>query len=122
MLDRLREQMGAAAATLDYERAAMLRDQVRAIDRTVERQMLSTTKKEDLDVYGLAREGDRACVQVFFVRGTQMTGRDHFVLEGVDGRIRRGRPRQPSAAVLRERAVHPAPRGHADRSGGPRRA
>ncbi len=85
VLDRLGEQMDAAAEALDYERAAMLRDQIRAIERTVERQMLSTTKKEDLDVYGLAREGDRACVQVFFVRGTQMTGRDHFVLEGVTG-------------------------------------
>ncbi len=85
VLDRLREQMDAAAERLDYERAAMLRDQLRAIERTVERQMLSTTKKEELDVYGLAREGDRACVQVFFVRGTQMTGRDHFVLEGVAG-------------------------------------
>ena len=85
VLDRLSEQMDSAAEALDYERAAMLRDQVRAIERTVERQMLSTTKKEDLDVYGLAREGDRACVQVFFVRGTQMTGRDHFVLEGVTG-------------------------------------
>ena len=85
VLGRLEEQMDAAAEGLDYERAAMLRDQMRAIERTVERQMLSTTKKEDLDVYGLAREGDRACVQVFFVRGTQMTGRDHFVLEGVTG-------------------------------------
>ncbi len=85
VLGRLGEQMDAAAESLDYERAAMLRDQMRAIERTVERQMLSTTKKEDLDVYGLAREGDRACVQVFFVRGTQMTGRDHFVLEGVTG-------------------------------------
>lgn len=85
VLGRLGEQMDAAAEALDYERAAMLRDQMRAIERTVERQMLSTTKKEDLDVYGLAREGDRACVQVFFVRGTQMTGRDHFVLEGVTG-------------------------------------
>ncbi|MXZ87866.1 MAG: excinuclease ABC subunit UvrC [Dehalococcoidia bacterium] len=85
VLDRLGEQMDGAAESLDYERAAMLRDQIRAIERTVERQMLSTTKKEDLDVYGLAREGDRACVQVFFVRGTQMTGRDHFVLEGVTG-------------------------------------
>ena len=85
VLGRLEEQMDAAAESLDYERAAMLRDQMRAIERTVERQMLSTTKKEDLDVYGLAREGDRACVQVFFVRGTQMTGRDHFVLEGVTG-------------------------------------
>ena len=85
VLDRLRAGMDAAAENLDYERAAMLRDQVRAIERTVERQMLSTTRREDLDVYGLAREGDRACVQVFFVRGTQMTGRDHFVLEGVTG-------------------------------------
>ena len=85
VLDRLRGRMEAAAGALDYERAAMLRDQMRAIERTVERQMLSTTKREELDVYGLAREGDRACVQVFFVRGTQMTGRDHFVLEGVTG-------------------------------------
>ena len=85
MLDRLGDQMDTAAESLDYERAAMLRDQIRAIERTVERQMLSTTKKEELDVYGLAREGDRACVQVFFVRGTQMTGRDHFVMEGVTG-------------------------------------
>lgn len=85
VLDRLRGRMEAAAEALDYERAAMLRDQMRAIERTVERQMLSTTKREELDVYGLAREGDRACVQVFFVRGTQMTGRDHFVLEGVTG-------------------------------------
>ena len=85
VLDRLRGGMEAAAGALDYERAAMLRDQMRAIEHTVERQMLSTTKREELDVYGLAREGDRACVQVFFVRGTQMTGRDHFVLEGVTG-------------------------------------
>ncbi len=85
VLDRLGGQMDAAAEALDFERAAMLRDQIRAIERTVERQMLSTTRKEDLDVFGLAREGDRACVQVFFVRGTQMTGRDHFVLEGVTG-------------------------------------
>ena len=85
VLDRLRAGMDAAAEALDYERAAMLRDQMRAIERTVERQMLSTTRREEMDVYGLACEGDRACVQVFFVRGTQMTGRDHFVLEGVTG-------------------------------------
>ncbi len=85
VLDRLRGQMDSAAAELEYERAAMARDQIRAIERTVERQMVSTTRKEDLDVYGLAREGDRACVQVFFVRGTQMTGSDHFVLEGTTG-------------------------------------
>ena len=85
VIRRLRKQMEAAAERMEFERAAMVRDQVRAIERTVERQMLSTTKKEDLDVFGVARDGDQACVQVFFVRGTQMIGRDTFIVEGVTG-------------------------------------
>jgi excinuclease ABC subunit C len=85
VLRRLKTQMEASAERLDFERAAMVRDQLRAIERTVERQMVSTTKKEDLDVYGMARNGDQACVQVFFVRGTQMIGRDTFMLEGTNG-------------------------------------
>ena len=85
VLRRLTKQMEAAAERMEFERAAMLRDQLRAIERTVERQMVSTTKKEDLDVYGMARNGDQACVQVFFVRGTQMIGRDTFVVEGTSG-------------------------------------
>jgi excinuclease ABC subunit C len=83
VLRRLREQMTRAAEQMEYERAAQIRDQMRSIERTVERQMVSTTRKEDVDVFGLARDGDQACVQVFFVRGTQMIGRDTFVLEGV---------------------------------------
>lgn len=85
VLRRLTKQMEAAAEGMDYERAAMLRDQLRSIERTIERQMISTTKKEDLDAYGLARNGDQACVQVFFIRGTQMIGRDTFMLEGTSG-------------------------------------
>jgi excinuclease ABC subunit C len=92
VLRRLTKQMETAAERMDFERAAMLRDQLRSIERTVERQMVSTTKKEDLDVYGLARNGDQACVQVFFIRGTQMIGRDTFMLEGTSG--------EPDEAVL----------------------
>ncbi|WP_343394552.1 excinuclease ABC subunit UvrC [Candidatus Amarobacter glycogenicus] len=83
VLRRLRHQMEAAAERMEYERAAQVRDQLRSIERTVERQMVSTTRKEDVDIFGIARDGDQACVQVFFVRGTQMIGRDTFVLEGV---------------------------------------
>ena len=83
VLRRLRQQMEAAAERMEYERAAQVRDQLRSIERTVERQMVSTTRKEDVDIFGMAREGDQACVQVFFVRGTQMIGRDTFVVEGV---------------------------------------
>jgi excinuclease ABC subunit C len=82
VIRRLTKQMTAAADRMEFERAAMHRDQLRSIERTVERQMVSTTKKEDLDVYGVARNGDQACVQVFFIRGTQMIGRDTFMLEG----------------------------------------
>ena len=83
VLRRLRHQMEAAAERMEYERAAQVRDQLRSIERTVERQMVSTTRKEDVDIFGIARDGDQACVQVFIVRGTQMIGRDTFVLEGV---------------------------------------
>ncbi|MCK9519200.1 MAG: excinuclease ABC subunit UvrC [Dehalococcoidia bacterium] len=85
VLRRLRKQMDDAAERMEYERAAMIRDQIKAVERTIERQMISTTKKEDMDVFGLARDGDQACVQVFFVRGTQMIGRDTFMLEGTRG-------------------------------------
>lgn len=92
VLKRLQQQMEDTAARMEFERAAVLRDQLRAIERTVERQTVVTIRKEDLDIFGLARDGDRACVQVYFVRGTQMIGRDNFILEGVTG--------EPDAAVL----------------------
>ena len=92
VLRRLREQMEAAAERLEFERAAMIRDQVRSLERTIERQMVATTRTEDLDIFGLSRDGDQACVQVFFVRGTHMIGRDHFIVEGVTD--------EPDAAIL----------------------
>jgi excinuclease ABC subunit C len=92
VLRRLRKQMDDAAGRMEYERAAQIRDQLRAIERTVERQMVSTTRKEDVDIFGLARDSDQACVQVFFVRGMQMIGRDTFMLEGVRD--------EPDSAVL----------------------
>jgi excinuclease ABC subunit C len=85
VMRRLSRQMEEAAERLEFERAAMVRDQLKAIERTVERQLVGTTKSEDLDIYGLFRDGDQACVQVFFIRGTQMIGRDNFILEGVTG-------------------------------------
>jgi excinuclease ABC subunit C len=85
VIDRLHAQMREASERMEYERAAMVRDQVRSIERTVERQLVQTTKKEDLDIYGMSRNGDQACVQVFFIRGTHMIGRDNFILEGVTG-------------------------------------
>ncbi len=82
VMRRLREQMEEASENLEFERAAGIRDQLKSIERTVERQMVSTTKNEDMDVFGMARNGDQACMQVFFIRGTHMIGRDTFMVEG----------------------------------------
>ncbi len=88
----LKGQMSAAAEALDYERAALLRDQVQAIERVAEKQLVDRVRSTDEDVFGLARDtladgktGSEACVQVFFIRGRQMVGRDFFTLDGTAG-------------------------------------
>ena len=78
----LRLRMGQASQELDFERAALLRDQVRAIERTTERQLMALPERVDMDVFGLARENAEACVQVFFVRRGNVIGRDNFALDG----------------------------------------
>lgn len=79
----LTAKMHAAADRFDFEQAAQVRDQIESLDRITERQQMATTRPVDMDVFGLARADDEACVQVFFVRGTKVVGRDHFMLQGV---------------------------------------
>ena len=74
--------MGRASETLDFERAARLRDQSKAIRRVTERQQMATTKNLDADIFALARGEDEACVHVFFVRGTVVADTDSFILQG----------------------------------------
>ncbi len=78
----IQSRMEAAAEALDFERAAQLRDQIKAIDQVVEKQKVVNTDTVDEDVIAFARANGDACVQVFFIRGGKLTGRDYFVLEG----------------------------------------
>ncbi|MEW5872462.1 MAG: excinuclease ABC subunit UvrC [Chloroflexota bacterium] len=79
---RLRTEMEQAAEELQFERAAARRDQIRAIDSVVERQKVISSDYIDSDVLALARADGDACVQVFFIRGGKLIGRDYFLLEG----------------------------------------
>ncbi len=86
VLARLREDMTQAAEALQFERAARIRDQVSAIERvTLERRQMATTTTLDADIFALARDGDEACVQVFFARGTVVADTDSFTLDGTHG-------------------------------------
>jgi excinuclease ABC subunit C len=78
----LRKEMQVASGHLEYERAARLRDQVQAIERTTEQQVMEVRDRTDMDVFGLAREDQEAYVQVWFVRKGNVIGRDNFQLDG----------------------------------------
>jgi excinuclease ABC subunit C len=82
---RLTAEMEQAAAEEKYERAAVLRDQVQALNAVRERQKVISTDQEDQDILGLARQGSEACVQVFFVRRGRLLGRESFFLDRLGG-------------------------------------
>ena len=84
IVERLRFQMEQEADDLKFERAAALRDQIDAIDKVVERQKVVSSEYIDSDVLALARSNSDACVQVFFIRGGKLIGRDYFMLEGTE--------------------------------------
>jgi len=69
--------MERAAAALEFERAAVLRDQVATLRRIQERQYVSG-EGGDLDIIGCAQEGGQCCVQVFFIRGGRNLGNKAF--------------------------------------------
>ncbi len=80
-----RGEMDRAAESLEYERAAALRDQLKALDRTLERQDVHAYDGDDYDVHAAAlAEGD-AAVAVFRVREGTIVGREHFYLDGAEG-------------------------------------
>jgi len=85
LIKLLAARMEEAAAKLDFERAAQLRDQLQAVREVVERQKIITGGFEDQDVVAVAQAPDEACVMVFFVRGGKLIGREHFMLRGTEG-------------------------------------
>ena len=77
----LTRQMQQASEATEYERAAALRDKVKAIERTMESQKMAAHTTTEEDVLGLARQDTQAAVQLFAVRGGKMVGRDVFLLD-----------------------------------------
>ncbi|MDQ3681155.1 MAG: excinuclease ABC subunit UvrC [Actinomycetota bacterium] len=81
---RLEEDMGRASATLEYERAARLRDRLGSVRKAIEKQQMVTERSEDIDVVGVAEDELEAAVQVFYVRRGRVVGRKGFVLDKVE--------------------------------------
>jgi excinuclease ABC subunit C len=84
IVSRLQVEMTAAAEALNFEKAAVLRDQLNSIERVVEKQKVISSDQSDSDVLAMARADGEACVQVFFIRNGKLMGREYFVLEGTE--------------------------------------
>ena len=81
----IERRMAVAAENLDFERAADLRDQLKAIERITARQKVIGPDDADQDVIAFARADGDACVQVFFVRHGKLIGREYFMLDNAEG-------------------------------------
>jgi excinuclease ABC subunit C len=84
IIKRLQSEMESAAEKQFYEKAAAVRDQIRAIDTIVEKQKVVSQDQIDSDVIAMARENGEACVQIFFIRNGKLIGREYFILEGTE--------------------------------------
>jgi excinuclease ABC subunit C len=80
----LQDEMAAASAALEFEKAARIRDRLGGVQRALEKQQMVGERDEDLDIIGIADDELEAAVQVFFVRKGRVVGRKGFIMDKVE--------------------------------------
>ena len=78
VLKDLEYQMLEESKKMNFEKAAYIRDRMVAIQRVNERQKVSNISENNIDVIGIAKSEIEVCVEIFFVRGSKMVGREHY--------------------------------------------
>ncbi len=81
VLQELQEKMDAASKDMEYEKAIEYRELLSSVKKIAQEQKITDTAGEDRDIVALATEGEDGVVQVFFIRGGRLIGRDHFYLK-----------------------------------------
>ncbi len=81
--EQLQKKMQMAAEALNFEEAAVYRDQLRALQTILARQKINVADVIDRDVLALACQADTACLMLFFIRRGKLLGRERFILDKV---------------------------------------
>ncbi len=92
ILKDLEKKMLEASENMEFEEAARYRDLFNSVKQVSQKQKITDSDMEDKDVIALAKDESDAIVQVFFVRGGKLIGREHFHMTHVSG--------TPSAQIL----------------------
>ena len=85
ILKDLEEKMQNASENLEFERAIEYRELIASVQKIAQKQKITDTAGEDRDILAVASEREDAVVQVFFIRGGRLIGRDHFYLKIGEG-------------------------------------
>ncbi len=80
VLNELEEKMQEASQNMEFERAIEYRELLGSVKRIAEKQKVTDSRGEDRDILAVAKDAEDAVVQVFFIRGGRLIGRDHFFL------------------------------------------
>lgn len=111
VLASLRSDMAEASRSLEYERAARLRDRLHAVERAVEKQQMVAERTEDLDVIGIVDDELEAAVQIFYVRRGRVVGRKGFVVDKVEDVTPAGLTHRVIESLYGEEPVLGLPKG-----------
>ena len=84
ILKAIDEEIQSLASKMEYEKAAVLRDKKLAIERISAKQKVSNINENAIDVLGMARNNIKVCIEIFFVRGSKMIGREHYFFDDLE--------------------------------------
>lgn len=85
ILRAIDEEIEKCASKMEYEKAAVLRDKKLAIERISAKQKVSNINENTIDVIGVAKNNLKVCIEIFFVRGSKMIGREHYFFDNLEG-------------------------------------
>ena len=83
ILRELQQKMEVASENLEFEEAATYRDLLTSVKQVSQKQKITDSEGEDRDIIAFAKDEQDAVVQVFFVRGGRLIGREHFYMTNV---------------------------------------
>lgn len=85
ILRKLESKMQEASENLEFERAIEYRELIDSVKQIAQKQKITDSRGEDRDILAVAQDAEDAVVQIFFIRGGRLIGRDHFFLRNASG-------------------------------------